>query len=226
MNRYHEIDNVAAASPQVSDPVLDQAHERIRYLHYSHQTEKASVYRCNAFVLLATRAAPTGAPTLLLVNQRVPNDPHKAKKQAPAGHRRGAYFFGTTSSVVRRVDPQADSVAILLVLLHGQAGHFIAVHGDGGAVLFMQLLTGRHDDRMAKGVFFGHLAVLVDVQRGAALQCDELFAFSARSGGGGHGRVGHEAGCGQGGGYEDRLGKCRHDVSPFGCAQVFARNED
>jgi site-specific recombinase XerD len=52
MNRYNRSDKVreSAAVPLVSKRLLDQVRERIRYLHYSLQTEKAYVYWTRFFV--------------------------------------------------------------------------------------------------------------------------------------------------------------------------------
>ena len=52
MNRYNRSDKVRelAAVPLVSKRLLDQVRERIRYLHYSLQTEKAYVYWVRFFV--------------------------------------------------------------------------------------------------------------------------------------------------------------------------------
>jgi hypothetical protein len=37
-----------------------------------------------------------------------------------------------------------ESTMILLVVLHRQSGHFVAVHGNGCAILLMQLLATGH----------------------------------------------------------------------------------
>jgi site-specific recombinase XerC len=52
MNKYNRSDKVRelAAVPLVSKRLLDQVRERIRYLHYSLQTEKAYVYWVRFFV--------------------------------------------------------------------------------------------------------------------------------------------------------------------------------
>lgn len=52
MNRHNRSDKVRelAAVPLVSKRLLDQVRERIRYLHYSLQTEKAYVYWVRFFV--------------------------------------------------------------------------------------------------------------------------------------------------------------------------------
>ncbi|EWS65091.1 integrase/recombinase [Hydrogenophaga sp. T4] len=53
MNRYNRSDKVREgfAAPLQSKRLLDQVRERIRYLHYSLQTEKAYVYWARFFVL-------------------------------------------------------------------------------------------------------------------------------------------------------------------------------
>ena len=53
MNRYNRSDKVreGVAAPLQSKCLLDQVRERIRYLHYSLQTEKAYVYWARFFVL-------------------------------------------------------------------------------------------------------------------------------------------------------------------------------
>lgn len=91
---------------------------------------------------------------------------------------------------------------VLLKFFHRQATHLIAIHGDGRAVLLMQLLSWCHDGWAAKGVLLGHCAVLVDVQCGAVLQRDEFFTLRANARRGGNCRTGHDAGSGQDGGDE------------------------
>ena len=49
MNRYNTSDK-PAAPPLVSKRLLDQVRERIRYLHYSLQTEKAYLYWARFFI--------------------------------------------------------------------------------------------------------------------------------------------------------------------------------
>lgn len=53
VNRYKRSDKVreGVAAPLQSKRLLDQVRERIGYLHYSLQTEKAYVYRARFFVL-------------------------------------------------------------------------------------------------------------------------------------------------------------------------------
>ena len=55
MNRYNRSDKPDWVPPR-SIKLLDQVRERIRYLHYSLQTEKAYVYWAKAFVLWAARS--------------------------------------------------------------------------------------------------------------------------------------------------------------------------
>jgi hypothetical protein len=58
---------------------------------------------------------------------------------------------------------------VLLKFFYRQAAYLVANHGDGVAVLCMQLLAWCHDGGTAKGILLGHLAVLVDVQCAAVL---------------------------------------------------------
>lgn len=55
MNRNNRSDTPDWVPPR-SVKLLDQVRERVRYLHYSLQTEKAHVYWAKAFVLWATRS--------------------------------------------------------------------------------------------------------------------------------------------------------------------------
>ena len=55
MNRYNRSDKPDWVPPR-SNRLLDQVRERVRYLHYSLQTEKACVYWAKAFVLWAARS--------------------------------------------------------------------------------------------------------------------------------------------------------------------------
>ena len=55
MNRYNRSDKPDWVPPR-SVKLLDQVRERVRYLHYSLQTEKAYVYWAKAFVLWAARS--------------------------------------------------------------------------------------------------------------------------------------------------------------------------
>ena len=55
MNRYNRSDKPDWVPPR-SIKLLDQVRERVRYLHYSLQTEKAYVYWAKAFVLWAARS--------------------------------------------------------------------------------------------------------------------------------------------------------------------------
>ena len=55
MNRYNTSDKPDWIPPR-STKLLDQVRERVRYLHYSLQTEKAYVYWAKAFVLWAARS--------------------------------------------------------------------------------------------------------------------------------------------------------------------------
>ena len=55
MNRYNRNDKPDWVPPR-SIKLLDQVRERVRYLHYSLQTEKAYVYWAKAFVLWAARS--------------------------------------------------------------------------------------------------------------------------------------------------------------------------
>ena len=55
MNRYNRSDKPDWVPPR-SAKLLDQVRERVRYLHYSLQTEKAYVYWAKAFVLWAARS--------------------------------------------------------------------------------------------------------------------------------------------------------------------------
>ena len=55
INRYVGSDEPDWVPPR-SIKLLDQVRERVRYLHYSLQTEKACVYWANAFVLWAARS--------------------------------------------------------------------------------------------------------------------------------------------------------------------------
>lgn len=50
MNRHNRYDKPDWVPPR-SIKLLDQVRERVRYLHYSLQTEKAYVYWAKAFVL-------------------------------------------------------------------------------------------------------------------------------------------------------------------------------
>lgn len=49
MNRYIQLGKVAAPALQLT-PLLDQVRERIRYMHYSLQTEKAFLYWVRFFI--------------------------------------------------------------------------------------------------------------------------------------------------------------------------------
>ena len=64
MNRYIENPKVGAPVLQ-STRVLDQLRERIRYLHYSLQTEKAYVYWARFFIRWHGRSAPMRHPRLM-----------------------------------------------------------------------------------------------------------------------------------------------------------------
>ena len=55
MNRYNKSEKPDWVPPR-SSRLLDQVRERIRYLHYSLQTEKVYVYWTKAFVLWAARS--------------------------------------------------------------------------------------------------------------------------------------------------------------------------
>jgi integrase len=55
MNRYNRSDKPDWVPPR-SAKLLDQVRERVRYLHYSLQTEKAYVYWAKAFVLWVARS--------------------------------------------------------------------------------------------------------------------------------------------------------------------------
>jgi integrase len=55
INRYNRSDKPDWVPPR-SVKLLDQVRERVRYLHYSLQTEKVCVYWAKAFVLWAARA--------------------------------------------------------------------------------------------------------------------------------------------------------------------------
>ncbi len=55
MNRYNRSDKPDWIPPR-SVKLLDQVRERVRYLHYSLQTEKAYVYWAKVFVLWAARS--------------------------------------------------------------------------------------------------------------------------------------------------------------------------
>lgn len=55
MNRYNRSDKPDWVPPR-SAKLLDQVRERVRYLHYSLQTEKAYVYWAKAFVLWTARS--------------------------------------------------------------------------------------------------------------------------------------------------------------------------
>ena len=55
MNRYNRSDKPDWVPPR-SIKLLDQVRERVRYLHYSLQTEKAYVYWAKAFVLWTARS--------------------------------------------------------------------------------------------------------------------------------------------------------------------------
>jgi hypothetical protein len=55
MNRHNRSDKPDWVPPR-SNRLLDQVRERVRYLHYSLQTEKAYVYWAKAFVLWAARS--------------------------------------------------------------------------------------------------------------------------------------------------------------------------
>lgn len=55
MTRYNRIDKPDWVPPR-SARLLDQVRERVRYLHYSLQTEKAYVYWAKAYVLWAARS--------------------------------------------------------------------------------------------------------------------------------------------------------------------------
>lgn len=55
MNRYNRSDKPDWVPPR-SVKLLDQVRERVRYLHYSLQTEKAYVYSAKVFVLWAARS--------------------------------------------------------------------------------------------------------------------------------------------------------------------------
>ena len=55
MNRYNRSGKPDWVPPR-SIKLLDQVRERVRYLHYSLQTEKAYVYWAKAFVLWAARS--------------------------------------------------------------------------------------------------------------------------------------------------------------------------
>ena len=54
MNRFNRSDKPDWVPPR-SSRLLDQVRERIRYLHYSLQTEKVYVYWAKVFVLWAAR---------------------------------------------------------------------------------------------------------------------------------------------------------------------------
>lgn len=55
MNRYNRSDKPDWVPPR-SNRLLDQVRERVRYLHYSLQTEKAYVYWAKAFVMWKARS--------------------------------------------------------------------------------------------------------------------------------------------------------------------------
>ncbi len=55
MNRHNRFEKTDWIPPR-SVKLLDQVRERVRYLHYSLQTEKAYVYWAKAFVLWAARS--------------------------------------------------------------------------------------------------------------------------------------------------------------------------
>ena len=55
MNRRNRSDKPDWVPPR-SNRLLGQVRERVRYLHYSLQTEKAYVYWAKAFVLWAARS--------------------------------------------------------------------------------------------------------------------------------------------------------------------------
>lgn len=55
MNRCNKPDKVVAARPRVSNRLLDQVLERIRYLHYSLNTEKAYLYWVRFIVLWSSQ---------------------------------------------------------------------------------------------------------------------------------------------------------------------------
>jgi integron integrase len=89
MNRFNRSDKPDWVPPR-SAKLLDQVRERVRYLHYSLQTEKAYVYWAKAFVLWVARsqggfrhprelgqAAVEGFLTMLATDKQV----------APATHR-------------------------------------------------------------------------------------------------------------------------------------------
>lgn len=59
MNRYNRTDKPDWTPPR-SQRLLDQVRERIRYLHYSLQTEKAYVHWTKAFVLWTARQGSQG----------------------------------------------------------------------------------------------------------------------------------------------------------------------
>lgn len=89
MNRYNRLDKPDWVPPR-SNRLLDQVRERVRYLHYSLQTEKAYVYWAKAFVLRAARSGGSfrhlremgqadveGFLTMLAVEKRVSPATHR-----------------------------------------------------------------------------------------------------------------------------------------------------
>lgn len=59
MHRYNKTDKPDWTPPR-SQRLLDQVRERIRYLHYSLQTEKVYVHWTKAFVLWTARQGSQG----------------------------------------------------------------------------------------------------------------------------------------------------------------------
>ncbi len=89
MNRYNRSDKPDWVPPR-SVKLLDQVRERVRYLHYSLQTEKAYVYWAKAFVLWVARSQDEfrhpqdmgqteveGVLTMLATEKQVVPAPHR-----------------------------------------------------------------------------------------------------------------------------------------------------
>ena len=117
MNRYNRSDKVRepAAVPLVSKRLLDQVRERIRYLHYSLQTEKAYVYWVRFFVRWSgihggmrhpreLGSAEVEAFLTMLADER---------QVSPATHRQAGRFFAACSAL------PAPAAALVLIALQG-----------------------------------------------------------------------------------------------------------
>lgn len=150
-NRHYRSDKPDWA-PSRSIHLLDQVRERVRYLHYSLQTEKACVYWAKAFVLWAARsfggfrhpsdmgqAEVKGFLTMLATEKQVATATHRQALHAPLFlHRQ---VLGLELPWVQQIGcpPERKRIPVALTVQEVQS---LLSHRAGTEALLAALLFG------------------------------------------------------------------------------------